>query len=100
MTEEERRKSNRDYERAVNKELIDIKIKDLEGHAEVANREMGVVKETLGVIQTDIKWLKDGFNKNCEKIDSLVVKAAWIGGAIAVISFVMPLISPLITKHL
>ena len=34
------------------------KIQVLFNHAEVANREMGDVKTTLGIVQSDIAWLK------------------------------------------
>lgn len=30
-------------------------------HAEIANREMGTIKETLGILSTDMGWLKRFF---------------------------------------
>ena len=30
-------------------------------HAEVANKEMGFIKETLGILSTDMNWLKRFF---------------------------------------
>lgn len=36
----------------------DESIAELKGHAEVANKEMGEVKETLGELRTDVKWIK------------------------------------------
>ena len=30
-------------------------------HAEIANKEMGLIKESLGVLSTDMNWLKKFF---------------------------------------
>ena len=44
----------------INKETEDH-ISRLYGHAEIANKEMGLIKESLGVLSTDMNWLKKFF---------------------------------------
>ena len=59
MFEDEQKLKNDLFEHAIGK---------LEEHAAVANSEMGAVKEHLGVIETDVAWLKKVVEKMDDKI--------------------------------
>ena len=54
---------------AETKEEIDA----LKEHAQIANSEMGIIKQSIGIIQADMQWLKKFF---------WIVATASIGGLI------------------
>lgn len=38
-------------------------IADLKGHAQIANHEMGFIKQDMSVVKTDIGWIKEMISK-------------------------------------
>jgi len=46
----------------INKD-VEKQIKELGGHAEIANKEMGHLKNDVGIIKNDIKWIRKALDK-------------------------------------
>lgn len=50
----------------------DEQIASLEKHAQVANDEMGKIQTSMGVVQNDIAWIKEGLNKVDTKLWGII----------------------------
>lgn len=72
-------------QREVNKELFK--------HAEVANKEMGMIQADLGIVKTHIGYMKEDLASIKPQISGLETTVQkWIGG-LAVITFILTIIS-------
>lgn len=69
----------------INKET-QAQINELKEHARVANEEMGVIK-------TDIAWLKKSVEDIAKKVDKVDLRSWWILGSVVLAALIQIIIS-------
>ena len=53
----------------------DEEIEELKNHARVANEEMGLIKQDIAILKTDMAWVRDAFK-------TMDARVWWILGSI------------------